>query len=514
MQPRSRTEFGVETAGLPEADAPMLVRIRNGESYAIEIGPVRKRIGGADVRMLGYNGSIPGPTLHVDQGSKITVVASSRAEIETTLHWHGLRLENRFDGVPGETQDAIPSGGAFTYRLRFPDPGFYWYHPHVREDFAQEMGLYGGIIVEPGDPGYWPAADRQLTLTLDDVLIEDGRMAPFDRSGPTFTAMGRFGNVMLVNGEPAYTFAAAAGEVVRLHLVNTANTRLFNFAVAGAEMKLIGGDSGRVEREQMVDSVLLSPSERAIVDVLFAEEGEYPLENRTPGRTYELGRAAVSGAVESDAGRSFAELRSDAGLTAERERLVADLAREPDEILAFTSRMVMDHESAHDGHGTEHAHDTGDGLEWEDLMPAMNRGSTMANMIWELRDERTRAVNDEIDWTFRVGDRIKVRLVNGMDQDHPMHHPFHIHGAGRFLVLSRDGAAERNLAWKDTVLVRSGETVDLVLEVTNPGRWMAHCHIAEHTESNMMLSFDVVPASAGTGGSLEVGGSGEGGIRS
>ena len=154
--------------------------------------------------MLGYNGSIPGPTLHVDQGSEVTIEATNLGDVDATLHWHGLRLENRFDGVPEETQAPIPLGGTFTYRLQFPDPGFYWYHPHIREDFAQEMGLYAGIIVEPADPDYWPPVDRQLAITLDDILIEDGQIAPFDRSGPTFTAMGRFGNVMLINGETDY----------------------------------------------------------------------------------------------------------------------------------------------------------------------------------------------------------------------------------------------------------------------------------------------------------------------
>jgi len=88
---------------------------------------------------------------------------------------------------------------------------------------------------------------------------------------------------------------------------------------------------------------------------------------------------------------------------------------------------------------------------------------------------------------------VKLRLVNEMDSDHPMHHPFHVHGAGRFLILARDGVVEPNLVWKDTVLVRTGETVDILLEVTNPGRWMAHCHIAEHHESGMMFSFQVDP---------------------
>jgi FtsP/CotA-like multicopper oxidase with cupredoxin domain len=114
-------------------------------------------------------------------------------------------------------------------------------------------------------------------------------------------------------------------------------------------------------------------------------------------------------------------------------------------------------------------------------------------MRWKLVDRSTGSENAAIDWHFRVGDQVKIRLVNEMDSDHPMPHPFHIHGAGRFLILARDDAPEQNLVWKDTVLVRTGETVDILLDVTNPGHWMAHCHIAEHHESGMMFSFQVDP---------------------
>ena len=157
----------------------------------------------------------------------------------------------------------------------------------------------------------------------------------------------------------------------------------------------------------------------------------------------------------------------------------------------MTLRATGEH-GGHAHHG--HAHDTAQGIEWEDDMVEVNRMTTPANTRWKLVDRETGAENAGIDWTFRVGDQVKLRLVNELDSDHPMPHPFHVHGAGRFLVLARDGAVERNLAWKDTVLVRTGETVDILLDVTHPGRWMAHCHIAEHHESGMMLSFDVVPA--------------------
>ncbi|HEY5700451.1 MAG TPA: multicopper oxidase domain-containing protein, partial [Acidimicrobiales bacterium] len=145
-------------------------------------------------------------------------------------------------------------------------------------------------------------------------------------------------------------------------------------------------------------------------------------------------------------------------------------------------------------HEHEHGHDHGDGLEWEDLMPEINRESTPSNMLWKLIDRETGAENAAIAWDFTVGDRVKIRLVNEMESDHPMHHPFHFHGAGRFLILTRDEVVEPNLVWKDTVLVRAGETVDVLLDVSNPGLWMAHCHIAEHTESGMMFSFNVARA--------------------
>jgi FtsP/CotA-like multicopper oxidase with cupredoxin domain len=157
---------------------------------------------------------------------------------------------------------------------------------------------------------------------------------------------------------------------------------------------------------------------------------------------------------------------------------------------------AVDDHARHDSHHHDAGHDHAepDGLEWEDLMPEINAASNADNTLWKLVDAETGRENGDIDWTFRVGDRVKIRLVNGMDQDHPMHHPFHIHGAGRFLVLARGDRPETDLVWKDTVLVRAGETVDILLEVTTPGLWMAHCHIAEHNQSGMMFSFNAVPA--------------------
>jgi FtsP/CotA-like multicopper oxidase with cupredoxin domain len=254
--------------GLPKARPPEVVELRDGDRFDLRIAPVVKRLGDATVRMLAYNGSIPGPILKVPEDSEITVEIENQGDHETTVHWHGLRLENRYDGTH-ETQPLIPVGGKFSARCTFPDPGVYWYHPHVREDYGQEMGLYGNILVKPGGVDYWLPVNRELTMTLDDILLEDGRVAPFSRSETTHSAMGRFGDVLLVNGETDLSLNARLGEVVRLYLTNTANTRVFKAALPGARMKLVGADSGRAEHEQFVDEVILAPSERVVVDVLF-----------------------------------------------------------------------------------------------------------------------------------------------------------------------------------------------------------------------------------------------------
>jgi FtsP/CotA-like multicopper oxidase with cupredoxin domain len=542
----SMDHFPTETTGLPAAGRPEIVELADGEPFALKIEPVTKRIGDETVRMLAYNGSIPGPTLRVAEGSEAVVEIENHGDHESTVHWHGLRLENRYDGTH-ETQALIPVGGRFTARVAFPDPGIYWYHPHVREDYGQELGLYGNVIVEPADPDYWPPVNREVVLTLDDILLEDGKVAPFSRTETTYAAMGRFGDVLLISGEPELALTAQLGEVVRLYLTNTANTRVFKVTLPGARMKLVGGDSGHVEHEGFVDDVVLAPSERVVVDVLFERAGRLALEHQTPDRVYPLAAITVSEEpAEPSLAQQFETLRTNADMAAERERIAPYLEAEPDKTIAFLAEMDMgapegdvvyacpmhpavvsdvadhcpqcgmkllpahlvaqaggghdhehhDHEHQHHGedheHGHAHDHAAAGGIEWEDDMVDVNRMTTPANMRWKIIDRDTDAENAAIAWRFKVGDRVKIRLLNEMAGDHPMHHPFHVHGAGRFLVLSRDGVAEPNLVWKDTVLVRTGETVDILLDVTNVGRWMAHCHIAEHHESGMMFSFEVI----------------------
>ncbi len=318
-----------------------MLDLADGDTIDLRIAPVVKRLGEAAVRMLAYNGSVPGPTLRVSEGSKLVVNVANDTDLDATVHWHGLRLDNRYDGTH-QTQAPIPAGKTFSYRIEFPDPGVYWYHPHIREDYGQEMGLYGNILVVPADPNYWPPVHREVLLTLDDVLIEDGRIASFSRTETNYAAMGRFGNVLLVGGETDLSLVARPGEVIRFYLTNTANTRVFNVALPGARIKLVGGDSGRYEREEFVDSVILAPSERVVIDALFTEPGQLTLEHRTPARRYPLATIDVgTQPAEPSLAEQFGALRHNPEWVAERERLAPFVDAPPDKTLGLVAEMAM-----------------------------------------------------------------------------------------------------------------------------------------------------------------------------
>ncbi len=152
--------------------------------------------------------------------------------------------------------------------------------------------------------------------------------------------MGRFGNAMLVAGETDLSLEAKRGEVVRFYLTNTANTRVFNVTLPGARMKLVGGDSGHYEHEEFVEEALLAPSERVVVDVLFAEPGELALEHRTPEKTYRLATIeVVDEQAESDLTEQFEGLRTNADMRALRERIAPFIEAPPDKTISFVAEM-------------------------------------------------------------------------------------------------------------------------------------------------------------------------------
>ena len=269
----------------------------------------------------------------------MTVRVRNDGDHETTVHWHGLRLQNAYDGVPEETQAPIPVGGEFVYRLRFPDDGVYWYHPHVREDYGLEMGLYGNIIVDPPDKA-WPAVNREAIVTLDDIL-EDGRHHAVPnrwthphRHGPL---RQRHAHRRLHRPDPRRTGRRGGALLLHQHRQHPHLQRVD----PGTRM-LVGGDSGRCEREEWTDGELLAPSERAVVDVLFDTSGTFPIEHRTPDRSYRLGSVIVADPpAERSLHEEFETLHVNDELATERARLDQERTRTPDKTLVFTASMPI-----------------------------------------------------------------------------------------------------------------------------------------------------------------------------
>ncbi len=492
--------FSTSTLGLTEAKTPETVTLKDGDSYNLTAEIVKKNINGQEVKMLAYNGSIPGPILKIAQGASITVHFTNNTDVPTTLHSHGVRDDNKFDGVPDVTQKAIPVGGTFTYTLRFPDAGVFWYHAHVREDYTQPLGLYGNYLGTPSDTSYYAPVNKEVPLIVSDILLANGHIAPFDPQTVDHTLMGRFGNTMLVNGNTNDNVSVQKGDVIRVYITNTASVRPFNLAIPGAKIKLVGGDNGTYEKETFVDSVLLSPSERAIVEVLFETSGTFHLVNQTPQKTYQLGTFTVSETSTRTAyAETFYQLRTHQDTVASMDSLRQYFDKAPDKTLKLSLSMMHDQNASDSmqgmhmnmgGHSMQMGGSDTDPIEWEDTMSSMNTTSNKNMMTWKLIDTATNKENMDMNWTFKKGDVVKIRIINDANSMHPMQHPIHIHGQ-RFLVLDVNGVRNTNLVYKDTVLVQKGQTVDVLVAMDNPGNWVMHCHIPEHMEAAMMTEYHV-----------------------
>ncbi len=526
-------------AWLPEAPAPedlppvrprQLVRLGDGGTLDLEADFVRRDFGGRPVVMLAFNGQQPGPLIQVPENATIFVNFTNRTPLPTAIHWHGIRLDNRFDGVPGVTQDPVEPGETFRYRIHFPDAGVYWYHPHHREDVQQELGLYGNLLVDSPRSDYYGPVNREQVLMLDDLLLGEDGIVPFGESASNYALMGRFGNVLLVNGEPDYALSVRRGEVVRFFLTNVSNTRTFNLSFARADegsapldssgiptgeheantdasapapvlVKVVASDVGRFEREVMAESVVISPAERYVVEVRFDEAGEFVLANRVQAISHREGvffsESRVLGSVVVDPepvpldhAPAFATLRENADVTRDIDAYREHFDRPVDHALDLTLEVEDLPRPVEQSMLYDWAYFNP--VEWSGTMPVMNWASDGGQARWILREPGSGRENMDIRWSFRVGDVVKIRLHNDRNAFHAMQHPLHIHGQ-RFLVLSQNGVPNDNLVWKDTVLLPTGSTTDILLELSNPGRWMVHCHIAEHLEAGMKFVFEVEP---------------------
>ncbi len=481
--------FSRNVENLELSQEPSVYSVGANQLIQLSIDPVKTNIQGKEIRTYGYNGQIPGTLLKVKQGDVIFVNVTNNLEQDTTVHWHGIRLKNEFDGIPHTTQDPIQPSKSFIYELTFPDAGIYWYHPHEREDYQQELGLYGNILVEPSNESYYNKVNREEFLFLDDIQITEGDVTPTYENKISQVLMGRFGNVMLVNGRESYNITINKGDMVRFYLTNVANTRLFNFSIESTKLKLVGSDGGIYEREFYSDSLIIAPSERATIEALFDKPGIYKILHANPVSTYVLGYITVLNQKTSeDLSNTFSKLRENNLIGNDLGEYRDFINQEPNVSL----KLDIDFPGMNAlGQNIKMNHADETGLEWEDgIMHNTNLASSNNTVHWLITDAKTGKSNMDIMYNWKVGDKIKIRIINDEDSAHPMQHPIHLHGQ-RFLVLATDGVPNDNLVWKDTVLVPTGKSVDILVDMTNPGKWMTHCHIAEHLSDGMMFEFEV-----------------------
>jgi FtsP/CotA-like multicopper oxidase with cupredoxin domain len=236
-----------------------------------------------------YNGQIPGPVLRAKAGTTLNIRLVNKLEESTTIHWHGLRIENAMDGVPGVTQDAVKTGESFLYRLRLEEAGTYWYHPHFNNSEQIERGLKGVLIVEENDTLPW---SQEIIWLLDDWRLQkDGSIYPHFNTPHDLMHDGRWGNVSTINGAYQPNFSVKPGERIRLRIVNGANARIFLPQFQDLFIKVIAVDGRPVSEIFPLTNFKLSPGNRVDLDVTIPKDAggkTYSVIDGFPRKKYPL----------------------------------------------------------------------------------------------------------------------------------------------------------------------------------------------------------------------------------
>lgn len=393
--------------------------------------------------VLGYNGQIPGPIIRGQEGSVLVVDVDNQLSEPTSVHWHGLRIDNAMDGVPGVTQDPIQPGERFKYRLRLQEAGTYWYHPHFNAGEQLERGLKGALIVEEREPLPW---SQDLVWLIDDWRFQqDGTIYPHFNTRHDLMHDGRWGNAVTVNGRTQPEIPVKPGERIRLRMIDGANARLFAPAMDGLTARIIAVDGRPVSSVFALDRFLLSPGNRVDLDISIPADAagkSFTLEDRLTREPIVLGRIVVDDVPSVDT-PSFEPPTA-------KDFIPARLFDDAPLIKTWDLNAVRGGEF---------------GIGW-----SMNR------RLWPDSDTAG----------FELGNPARIQFVNSSSRLHPMH----IHGAF-FRVLAVNGKPAAEPFTRDTVLVGPRQTVVIGLVPEHRGIWLTHCHIQSHAEAGMMTTIQV-----------------------
>ncbi len=402
-----------------------------------------------------YNGRVPGPKLRVRRGERLRVAVENGLLEDTGLHWHGVRLPNAMDGVPGVTQAPIRPGESFTYEFDAIDAGTFWYHAHRNSLEQVGRGLYGPLIVEEEEP---VRVDRELVWMLDDWRFTKtaGIAEGFD-SLHDMSHAGRLGNAVTVNGAMPETVAVRQGERIRLRLVNAANARVFALHFRQLRPLVIALDGQPVApHEPEGGAVTLGPGMRA--DLILDMTG-------APGD-----RAAVLDIFYRN--REYRLL--DLAYVAEPLRMAPPdwpVALPPNPLPEPDIADAIRHEAIFNG-----------GAMGGPAMAEMGgrMGPMAPGAFWFVNGKAAAGDAVEPMLTLDRGRTCIVAMTNATAWDHPIH----LHGHA-FRVLSRNGAPTAHREWRDTVLMAPRERVEIAFVADNPGDWLFHCHVLGHQASGM-----------------------------
>ncbi|WP_171239464.1 multicopper oxidase family protein [Ruegeria sp. HKCCA5491] len=414
--------------------------------------------GFSKTRVWTYGGRVPGSEIRVSQGARVQRRLSNTLPQPTTVHWHGIRIDNAMDGVPGLTQDVVQPGSSFDYDFKVPDAGTYWYHAHNRSMEQVARGLYGPLIVEEAVA---PDVDRDLTLMLDDWRLDPETAQIMDDfgNGHDLSHAGRLGNLVSVNGrfDPAYS--VDGGERLRLRLINASNARIFDLGLDGLTGWIVALDGMPLEGPlEVSDRFPLAPAQRVdlIVDVRAEPFGTANLVSFERDGSYGLVRFGVSGPSKP----------ARAGITP----LVPN--QMPEVLVEDTPLHRMEMQ--------------GGAMRWLDtarIGETELSGQELAQLgrFWALNGNAERPAEPFLD--VQKGTTHRIEFVNETAFPHAMH----LHGH-HFRLILQDGTLG---PWRDTVLVERGQTRQIALVADNPGDWLLHCHMLGHAASGMMSWFRV-----------------------
>lgn len=421
--------------------------------------------GGPRTRIWGYNGQVPGPLIRVKQNGWVRARLTNRLPVATTIHWHGIRIDNAMDGVSGLTQAAVAPGQSFDYAFQVPDAGTFWYHAHTRSWEQVARGLYGVLIVDERQP---VSVDRDYVLLIDDWRLDQDAQIHDASLGSLhdWSHAGRLGQWLTVNGKPLETFAVAAGQRVRLRVVNTANARVFTLSFGKLEPHVIALDGQPVTPRPLGKVLTIAPAQRAdlIIDIAGNIGEPAYIDVMTRREVIQVARFVDDRASDGDAKPVAPPF---AGLPANPLSKVLDLVN------PVRAGLLME------------------GGAMGGMRSAMLKGERRS--IRELiKEGAVWAFNDTVGMTDSplVSARRGQTVVIDMRNQNRWPHAMHLHGH-HFKVVEREGDAVNDDSWRDTELVQPGESVSIAFVADNPGKWLLHCHMLEHQAGGMTTWLEI-----------------------